>query len=763
MRHRVVVVGVAAVALVGLALMATGAVELYRELARPVLAPRELEDREQRRREVADAFTGASQPLDGAAERSIRVLFDGLAGALKADDSDAVEKHFDPYRMLAEMERLLGWPASRFGERRQLRKALAKSLAKSMAQNPLVRWGRFRVQRFYPVEGRPEALAYVRHFSGDGPESFKMRWWLVRDGDRWRVYDFEDLSMGMRVSTSIVAAMATAAGTTQPTVGMPGGAEQNLQAALQAVVAGEVDDADRQLNALGKFELPAPLASLRLVLLAALRLQLGKAEESLQLLDQAEAHTADLPMAHFLRATACNQLERYEEAVRHGRRHIELLGDDAPTYELIGDALDQLGRKGEAADAYRMALDDAPDSPVLLHDLFRVLPDGQKREVAERFARLAKPDEHFGAFADMFAAAKDRDGLEALSNAYKAAQDDPLPAYYRAVGQILFGDFEGGAAEVRAAIASLPDEKQDEYVVRYLNTMTAAGRMLDGYRSAPDPIQAFRHLADHFISPINDDEDRLDRLWRLIAAHRQLKPDDVWLDYYEGEAYRAEGDYEAADRSYAAGAAKAQDDETREAFRTTRVAARLEAGKWLSAYQEIGPRKATFDQLAQSFASREMPQELSELIAAHQANDPNDAVLPAWQAEHHWLRKEYGKVVEVLTGHRALAGHKELGWRYAQRLVRSLVRLQRAEDARREFDALPEDQRGPLLDAIVSASSGDVERTDMALITLEAQGHGPAFFYRDEDLGPALRSEQLQELREKYPEPPADPLPAEML
>jgi tetratricopeptide (TPR) repeat protein len=743
------------VALIGIAVVAAGVARFHEALGGRRLLPRPAEDPDQRRREVAEAFSRAPQELTEAEERAIRELFDGLNGALQRSDAVAVGNHFDADRMLAEMERQPGWPSYRLGQRRQILTGMAAGIGQSLVRNPLFRWDRIRIQRYYPAEGPPEALVYVRHFSDEDSVSFKTRWWLMRDGDRWRVYDFEDLDAGNRASSTMGVAMASLLAARQPPPWMSA-VRDNLQPAYQAIAAGETDRAERQLTALPA-GLPGTIDAVRLALLASIRLGQNRAEECLQLLDQAEARNPDLPMAHALRAAACNQLGRFEDAVRHGRRHIELLGDDANTYEQIGIALERLSRHDEAADAYRKALDDVPDSPELLRTLCRLLPGGQKKEIGERFARLKKPAEDFEVFADWFVDTKDRAALDVLLEVYKAAPDDPVVAYYRALGRILAGEFGDADAGVRAAIPRLPDDKRPSYVTRFLSAMTDAGRMLDGYRAAPDPVQAFRFLADELLET-SDPKQNLDRLRELMAEHRKRQPDDVWLDYFEGEAQMAAKNYDAAEQAYAAGAARASDDDTREMFRSARVYARVEGGKGLSAYAEIGPRKKTFDQLAQLFTAGNRTNELNELLAAHRANDPADADLPVWQAEYHWLRKEYGPVVDILTEHRALADQPLQSWRYGDRLVRSLVRLQRFADARREFNALPEKTRPPILDTVVAAAAGDVDGTARALAAQGERGYGVLFLYRDADLGPALRSEPFRALREKYPEPPSEPI-----
>jgi hypothetical protein len=173
----------------------------------------------------------------------------------------------------------------------------------------------------------------------------------------------------------------------------------------------------------------------------------------------------------------------------------------------------------------------------------------------------------------------------------------------------------------------------------------------------------------------------------------------------------------------------------------------------LTAYAEIGPRKATFDQMANSFSHGRKPEELGNLLAAHRAQEPGDADLPFWQAEYHWLRGEYADAAAILNAHKEYATKEQLGSWYAQRLVRSLVRAKRLDEAKRALETLPATVRPPLLPAVLAAVRGDVAETGRLLEEQVKTGYHPDLFYYDEDLGPALRSEAFRALRQKYPEP----------
>src|SRR5262249_15628404 len=157
---------------------------------------------------------------------------------------------------------------------------------------------------------------------------------------------------------------------------------------------------------------------------------------------------------HLLRSTAYNLLDRHEDAIASGRKYVELLGPDPIACENIGAALAALGRDDEAADIYRKALDDTPDSPDLLHTLRSLLPSSKRGEIAARFMRLSDPAGQFDRFAGHLLADEDAATLSAIADALVAAgQHDAGIACYRAIAKVVAGDPTTGAAQFRAAIA----------------------------------------------------------------------------------------------------------------------------------------------------------------------------------------------------------------------------------------------------------------------------------------------------------------------
>lgn len=151
-------------------------------------------------------------------------------------------------------------------------------------------------------------------------------------------------------------------------------------------------------------------------------------------------------------------------------------------------------------------------------------------------------------------------------------------------------------------------------------------------------------------------------------------------------------------------------------------------------------------------AFRKASQEDPGVVSALLTEMPRADTLPPWQVEVKWEAGDYASVVRLLNDQRktlfAHAAHRD---RLRDHLVRSLVRLGRFDEARKEAEHFDPEQ--PLLCALAHAAAGDVDKTAAALERCDRQGRSAADYYADPDFGPLLRSASFRQLAQKYPSP----------
>lgn len=172
----------------------------------------------------------------------------------------------------------------------------------------------------------------------------------------------------------------------------------------------------------------------------------------------------------------------------------------------------------------------------------------------------------------------------------------------------------------------------------------------------------------------------------------------------------------------------------------------------MTAYEKVGPKDATFHQLASTAAFANDIELLAELVQAHQKTDKDSVELVHWRGELHWLRKDYVKALDqYLQFQKRRKEPESYEWQVVDRIFRCQIRLKRFADAERALNQAKEPEAS-VRRAAVAAASGDVKATEAMLDRL-AENNMQFWFYTDPDLGPALRTEPFQKIRQKYPEP----------
>jgi len=180
-----------------------------------------------------------------------------------------------------------------------------------------------------------EAVVIVRHQHANGTMA-KMRWWVIRRGETWKVYDMESLELGLRLSTTVASLLETG----PANIAALSQAVKTLRETVAAVVVwGDLDRAEKYLNQLKGTKLPPQLDAFRWLLAGLLKLRRGQAKEGLDALDTADRLQPDMPIVELYKGTACNMLGKHDEALKHLQAYRDLLGDSAVVCFELGEVL----------------------------------------------------------------------------------------------------------------------------------------------------------------------------------------------------------------------------------------------------------------------------------------------------------------------------------------------------------------------------------------------------------------------------------------
>lgn len=305
----------------------------------------------------------------------------------------------------------------------------------------------------------------------------------------------------------------------------------------------------------------------------------------------------------------------------------------------------------------------------------------------------------------------------------------------------------------------------------FAKKIASAGKGLEFYRVASHQKEVFAALAMHY----RRDQDAVG-LEKLLKAHAEKFASDTDLAFHRAVLNLMRGNVREAEMVFRAELAKPEPPKDPKKFvATNRNAARLglyhayvRQGKTVEQYRIAGSEPDSFLMLAQICVFEKATRELEALVAAHRKANPKDPRLRRFEGEAAFLKGDYTTAWDCFKDARResfarLAGlfrnsddsHSVNAYTTRDKSLVCLVRLKRHEDAVKlaldwEVNS-PSENPIPLI--LAHAAAGDVKQT-LRLVEAHARNHiGLADFYRNEDLGPLLRSDAMRQVRERFPDP----------
>jgi len=642
------------------------------------------EDAAERLQEVRQAL-GNGEPLAPEdINQELHQLFESFGTALRAGDQNRVMNHFDLERMIEEIPPQVGIPLRTLKEKRDFARGMRQGMGTTLNQNaPLAQGKSFEIRNVKKLNGS-EAVAIVRYQLPEGA-TLKMRWWVTRQAGAWKIYDMEDLEVGLKVSAMVGSLLAQGIG--------KGSAAGRALSTLGEVIrslgdGGDVDAADKKLQTVATVQLPGQTEALRHLAQGIIHLHRSQHQEALTAVAKGRACHPDMPVLDFLQGVALNKLGQWDKALKFLEAYRDLLGEDSPTCQALGEALRGVSRFEDAARVYRKGLDLNPKDADCFFGLLSSLEGNDNHDDLEpRFTRLDSPQDNFDIYAADLEERKIGAMLEPLVRAMRKIDPQHAPVdYYLSLSRARAGQTEEAVPLFKAALAKQKDAaKRQEYAKGFLQVMATAGQGAAAYAVVPDAGEAFRFLAADAAKTY-----RLDQLKQLVAAHGQKHGDDPLLPFYQAEVFAREGQYALADRTFTAALAKPPDQDTLALFRSSRVLARYYTGATLSAYRDIGPRSETFAQLAYLLFQAGTDEELPALLEEHAKHEPKSFDLLRFQSR---LKIRQNKVAEGLALFKAALAQRAEDNQRVQAVSEILVDLVQANQPLEGYRAAPDARR----------------------------------------------------------------------
>lgn len=468
---------------------------------------------------------------------AFKPLFDALQAAANANDPKAVGKLFDAARTGQEVSASGFFDSLPGPVRARVESNLLMGIPVALSTQDLVDGFASYEIRTVKASAAGEFLVYVRHRDEDGYVS-KIRWSVAKRGDEYRIYDYEDLELGMSFTSQIASGALTSLQ----------GAEQLTEAVAAVLTArrmgleGNTRGAIDLLRTVGDDILPKGLEVGRRMMIGAFLIDEGETQDGLAELAKARALKPGMPIVMYLEAIAFNDLEDHARALARAQSYIRELGGDGPIWVEMARAYLGRGQRDECLATLSRSLEEQPHYTGSIAWLGLALPADRIQEAVERMLKLPHLESDFEAVAETVLEQVESAPLLAFSDAFIARfPKHPDGHYYRGHALDIAGDrrTEAAAAYERGMLLSQEQENADAYSTAYLGAMLLLERALEAFSKAPDKEYALEYLG----WDLADGGNATDLRKLATAAANTFSPTHPQVVYFFAEADFIESKY----------------------------------------------------------------------------------------------------------------------------------------------------------------------------------------------------------------------------
>lgn len=539
-------------------------------------------------------------------------------------------------------------------------------------------------------------------------------------------------------------------------------ASATVMEALAYVGSGDVDLAREVFARVPDVELPGTLASFRDTVESFVRSGEGDAAGAREAIARALAHERVAPLAWHVASTHAVDDGDYARGLELSRVYLEHAPGDTDGVEQLAWAHLGLGHTERARELALQVLARRPHDEDVLQLAFlgwAFADELERRESAAALAELLHRDDDPLAMGLLFFDAAwwhaDTETIMArvVELAERADCCPELALYGRAYQAWWIDDWETVVALLQHEVDDL-----EHPVVRGVCADLLAeahltlGDPLAAYASAPDPATGFRNASQHLIDFADD--------WKLAALIATYETEDgadrdPWLELARGHVFWLAGDPRKAELAFVRAEQLAGDDwEAAELAFEQRLSLRWEQDDLAGAYDEIEPQAEVLATLLTWCDHAEDEAGLAELLELHADDGEPHGSFPAAKTQLRLLRGEDEQAVDTLLQRRALFIDTWGQSAWEGRTIGCLVRLGRVDEA----VALAEDSTArdgdPWFEVWVHIRARHADAAVDAIERWLDTGWGEAdVLWYQTDLIDDLRSEELQAVRDRFPEP----------
>jgi hypothetical protein len=303
-------------------------------------------------------------PATNTINSEISSFFDTMQAAIARRDGSVGSELFDPDRLYREAFVVAEFPRpDPHGPVKVVNAVWGGFTAGWLGTG----WSETKLQRIEHLPGGAEVIVTTRHRTSGGV--VPARWWLVRHEGKWRVYDLEDVRVGLRLSHQV--AISTTLQTGENEYAELATAMTALTQASAALASGDIPIARQALDRVRIARLPSRIRAVHCLTESAVAIGANDPDSALAWADRADRARPGIPGTDLIRAVAFHRKRNWHEATIAATRYIKLLGPDPQVNLVLGQSLLELGRRKEAIEVLREANVEYPGHADLLAALQR--------------------------------------------------------------------------------------------------------------------------------------------------------------------------------------------------------------------------------------------------------------------------------------------------------------------------------------------------------------------------------------------------------
>lgn len=330
--------------------------------------------------EVAEAFRENTSPPEKI-EREIETLFTLISRASRDEAPVDTERFFSSEAMIEALES--GGMLKKFNDRQRRDFVTGfrmgfENIGESLKQMS------FDQHRIVRVDTPSETMRvlFVQHYDTDLNITFPMRWWLAKTDVGWRVFDYQDLSTGLRTIELMGILISSGVGVNpEPWV-------KDLITVLTLMKTIDMTDPEQlgtfkePLEKLRRYELPGSIRTFASTMMVGVHQVSQENDKARAELEAARDGGYQSPMWHYQMAGCFVAEERYDDAILELERHASTFGWDSDSLEVLADCHLSAGRLEESRSAALRGLEDSPGSNACLASLAAASTPAQLRDPA---------------------------------------------------------------------------------------------------------------------------------------------------------------------------------------------------------------------------------------------------------------------------------------------------------------------------------------------------------------------------------------------